>query len=51
MSKIKIIIVDDHNLFREGLRFLLSQSKEINVIAEASNGFEFLTLLETIGSL
>lgn len=47
MKKIKIIIVDDHNLFREGLRFLLSQSKDIDVIAEASNGLEFLALLET----
>lgn len=47
MNKTKIIIVDDHNLFREGLRFLLSQSKDIDVIAEASNGNEFLTLLET----
>ena len=47
MKKIKIIIVDDHNLFREGLVFLLSQSKESNIIGEASNGHEFLKLLDT----
>ena len=47
MKKIKVAIVDDHNLFREGLGFLLSQSKEIDVIGEASNGHEFLKLLET----
>ncbi len=46
MKKIKIAIVDDHNLFREGLAFLLSQSKEIDIIGEASNGYEFLKLLD-----
>ncbi|MBU1013438.1 MAG: response regulator transcription factor [Bacteroidetes bacterium] len=35
---IKIIIADDHQLFREGLVKLLSNSSEIEVIAEAENG-------------
>ena len=47
MKKIKVAIVDDHNLFREGLGFLLAQSEEIDVIGEASNGYEFLKLLDT----
>lgn len=38
----KIMIVDDHLMFREGLKFLLSEEKEFNVIAEAENGIEFL---------
>ncbi|PKP32671.1 MAG: DNA-binding response regulator [Bacteroidetes bacterium HGW-Bacteroidetes-17] len=35
---IKIVIADDHQLFREGLVKLLSNSSEIEVIAEAENG-------------
>ncbi|OFX26456.1 MAG: hypothetical protein A2041_00510 [Bacteroidetes bacterium GWA2_31_9b] len=44
--KIKIILVDDHNLFRESLSFLLSKSKKIEIIAEAENGEVFLKLLD-----
>ena len=39
-----IIIVDDHKIFREGLRMYLEMQLEHNVIAEASNGKEFLDL-------
>ena len=46
-DKIKIILVDDHNLFRESLSFLLSKSKNIEVIAEAENGEVFLDILDT----
>lgn len=37
-----IYIVDDHNLFREGLSFLLSRDKDISNIYEAKNGRELL---------
>ncbi len=36
--KIKILIADDHQLFREGLINLLSESPEIDLIAHADNG-------------
>ena len=39
-----IIIVDDHKLFREGLKFFLENSLGYEIIAEASNGKEFLSL-------
>ncbi|MEN8120687.1 MAG: response regulator transcription factor [Bacteroidota bacterium] len=45
-EKIKTILVDDHKMFREGLSFLLSKSKTIQVIAEAENGKQFLQILE-----
>jgi DNA-binding NarL/FixJ family response regulator len=35
---VRIIIADDHRLFREGLVNLLSDSKDIEIIAEADNG-------------
>jgi len=41
-NKIKIFLVDDHNLFREGLRFLLSNFDLISEIHEAENGKELL---------
>lgn len=39
---INIIIVEDHTLFREGLKSLLLSSNKFNVIAEFSNGKEFV---------
>lgn len=43
---VKIIIVDDHSLFREGIKVLIDCEKLGEVIAEAENGQEFLDLLE-----
>ena len=37
---IRIIIADDHQLFREGLANLLSDSKDIEIIAQAGNGID-----------
>jgi DNA-binding NarL/FixJ family response regulator len=45
-EKIKIILVDDHKMFREGLKFLLSKIKTIEVIAEAENGEQFIEKLK-----
>jgi DNA-binding NarL/FixJ family response regulator len=36
--KVKVIIVDDHTMVREGLRSLLENHRDIEVIAEADNG-------------
>jgi len=48
MSIIKIAVVDDHKLFREGLVSLLSKSnKQFKVIWEASDGKNFLEKLKT----
>jgi DNA-binding NarL/FixJ family response regulator len=48
MKKPGIIIVDDHKLFRSGLKYILEESKLYEVMAEASNGLEFLDLLNNI---
>jgi DNA-binding NarL/FixJ family response regulator len=42
---VKIILVDDHRIFRESLKKLLSSEIIGEVIAEASNGKQFLELL------
>jgi DNA-binding NarL/FixJ family response regulator len=48
MKKPGIIIVDDHRLFRSGLKYILDESDKYQVIAQASNGVELMELLETI---
>lgn len=48
MSKsIKLIIVDDHGLFRNGLKLLLNTTQLVQVVGEASNGAEFLELIKS----
>lgn len=42
MKKINLIIVDDHRLFRNGIKALLKELDYIGEVAEASNGREFL---------
>lgn len=42
---IKIVIVDDHEIFRSGLKMVLGKLNYIKVVGEASNGQEFLDLL------
>jgi DNA-binding NarL/FixJ family response regulator len=39
---IKIILADDHRIFRKGLKSLLSEKENIEVVAEADNGDEAL---------
>lgn len=46
MEKIRIIITDDHQLFRNGLKILLNGFQEFEVTGEASNGEEFLRLIK-----
>ena len=41
----KILLVDDHNLFRNGLKMLLDTLPGYEVTGEASNGKEFLELI------
>ncbi len=40
MSKIKVLIVDDHAMFREGIRSLLIGYDDIEILGEATNGKE-----------
>lgn len=44
-EKIRIIIADDHKIFREGLQSLLKKQTHIQVIGEAENGEEVIQLL------
>lgn len=45
-ESIKIALVDDEELFRKGISMILRSEEDIQIIAEAGNGHEFLSLLE-----
>lgn len=49
MSKIKILLVDDHQIIIDGLKSLLNNTDEIVVSGEANNGREALRILDLIG--
>lgn len=43
---IKILLVDDQRLFRQGLRSLLEQEKDLKVVGEAADGQDAFTLVQ-----
>ncbi len=43
---IKIIIADDHQLFIDGIKLILSKEIGVEIIAEANNGLELINLIE-----
>lgn len=43
---IKVVIADDHALFRAGVKTALSIKKDVELIAEADNGMQLLNLLK-----
>ncbi len=48
MSRIRILLTDDHTLFRQGIHTLLSEESDIEVVGEAANGTE---AVEQVGPL
>ncbi|MBN2462840.1 MAG: response regulator transcription factor [Dehalococcoidia bacterium] len=48
MKKIKVLIVDDHTLVRDGIRALLGLVADIEVVGEATNGMDALEKVEQL---
>jgi len=46
LNQIKIVLVDDHSLVRDGIRALLESEEDLNVIGEGADGTEALTLVK-----
>jgi DNA-binding NarL/FixJ family response regulator len=42
MNKIRVLIADDHKIFRDGIISILEREKDMEVVGEASNGLEVL---------
>jgi len=47
MNKIKILIADDHKIFRDGIRSILEKENDLEVVDEAANGNEVIEKLAT----
>ncbi|HWI66579.1 MAG TPA: response regulator transcription factor [Symbiobacteriaceae bacterium] len=48
MANIRVLLVDDHAILREGIRYLLSASGEVDVVGEAQDGVEALEMVEQL---
>ena len=46
MPNYRIILADDHVLIRQGLRRLIEEDPELQVVDEAGDGLELLEILE-----
>jgi len=47
-QQIRVLVADDHAIFRDGLRKLLDSDEELAVVGEASNGTECIKLLSKL---
>ena len=47
-SPIRVLLADDHPVFRKGLRGVLEESSDITVVAEAGNGDEALVMIREL---
>lgn len=43
----KLVIADDHRVVRDGIRYMLADAPEIDIVGEAADGESLLGLLET----
>ena len=48
IPKIEVAIIDDHQLFRNGLKFIIENENDMEVSIEASNGKQFLSYLPNL---
>lgn len=46
MKKLKLLLVDDHKIVRDGLKIILGSDDELEIVAEASSGVEAIKYLE-----
>lgn len=48
IAKVKVIIADDHDIYRDGLCMLLSRDSDIEVISEANNGVSLIEMCRSL---
>jgi len=46
--QIRVVVADDHRLFREGIRLILGQQKDIRIVGEAVNGLQTIDAVENL---
>jgi DNA-binding NarL/FixJ family response regulator len=48
MAKIRVLLTDDHTLFRQGIRTLLSAEPDIEIVGEAANASDAVALVRNV---
>jgi DNA-binding NarL/FixJ family response regulator len=48
MAPYDIVLADDHNLVRQGIKKIIQEIDEMRVVAEAADGLELLEILQTV---
>ena len=48
MTRARILLSDDHDLFREGLAGLINAQPDLEIVGQASDGLEALTLVRDL---
>ncbi len=48
MEKIKVAVLDDHDVFRDSLKLLLDHEPDLSVVAVAEDGFQQFRWLKNI---
>ena len=46
VGNIKLVIADDHEIFRDGLKLMLGKQEDIVLVGEADNGKQLIALVE-----
>ena len=46
MSPYRIVLADDHVMFRQGIKNILERAEDLKVVGEAGDGLELLELLK-----
>jgi len=47
-DKIRIVLVDDHAIVRDGIKYLLEEDENLTIIGEGSNGLEAIELVKNL---
>ena len=47
-TPIRVLVVDDHRIVREGIRSLMEDIEDIQVVGEASNGYDGVDLVDSL---
>ena len=48
MKKIRVLLADDHQLMRSGIRLMLERDRDLSVVGEASDGREAVALTKSL---
>jgi DNA-binding NarL/FixJ family response regulator len=47
-KRIKVFHLEDYKIIRDGIRFLLTQDEDINIVGEAERGEQFFKIIDTL---